>query len=369
MRSFLKATLIWTGIAAIGAVLVVGFGLYNVSARQGHLPGVSWVLHTAYRNAVRLRSPSEDEVPEISAPALIALGRGHYQDACAFCHAMPDQSRSQTALSMLPAPPHITDAVSDWDPQHMYWIVKNGVKMSGMPGWPSTKRDDDVWSVVAFLDAVKQAERPVSAAETDLAGIVQERDDEADQNSRIASIYQSGCGRCHGENGFADGNVLIPRLDTLPAAYIEASLQAYRSGARQSGIMQQAASQLSDEQIFEIAAYIAENGRDVSGEYQTGSLDPALVARGDLLAHGGDEKANIPSCISCHGPASRPKSDRFPPLAGQSEVFLREQLTLWKSGIRGGTDRAVMMHEAIPNLTEDDILALAQYYASLPSGR
>ncbi|MCY0096942.1 hypothetical protein [Hoeflea ulvae] len=104
MRSFLKATLIWASIAAVGAFLVVWLGLYNVSARQGHLPGVSWVLHNAYRSAVWLRAPSEDEVPELSSPSLIALGRRHYQDACAFCHAMPDQSRSQTALSMLPAP-------------------------------------------------------------------------------------------------------------------------------------------------------------------------------------------------------------------------------------------------------------------------
>lgn len=366
MRSFLFATAIWAAIAVIGAVLVVGLGLYNVSARQGHMPGVSWVLHTAYRSAVWLRAPSEEEVPDLSSPAMIALGKGHYQDACAFCHAMPGQSRSQTALSMLPAPPHVTEAVSDWEPQHMFWIVRNGVKMSGMPAWPSARRDDDVWSVVAFLKAVKQdglvAAEPGSSQADNLS-------DDTAMAGGIAGVYQLGCARCHGGDGFANGNEHIPRLDTLSAPYIAASLHAYRSGARQSGVMQQAASQLDDEQIAGLARYIETISSDRFEEYDTNDLDPALVARGNRLAHGRDEKANIPACNSCHGPSSKRKSDRFPPLAGQSEEFLHEQLTLWKSTTRGGTARALIMHEAVPDLTEDDIRALAQYYASLPPSR
>lgn len=366
MRSFLKATLIWAVIAAIGAVLVVGLGLYNVSARQGHMPGVSWVLHTAYRSAVWLRAPSEEDVPDLSSPEMIALGKGHYEDACAFCHALPGQSRSQTALSMLPAPPHVTDAVSDWEPRHMFWIVKNGIKMSGMPAWPSAKRDDDVWSVVAFLNVVKEERLEPAKASTDQA------DNLTGDNvvaSGIAETYDTGCARCHGENGFAGGNTHIPRLDTLSAAYIAASLKAYRSGMRQSGVMQQAASQLSDEQIAGLSSHIETIRQDRLEQYAANDLDPSVVARGDELAHGGDDKANIPACISCHGPSSKRKSDRFPPLAGQGEAFLQEQLTLWKSETRGGTDRALMMHEAVPELTDEDIRALAQYYASLPPSR
>ncbi|MCY0096941.1 c-type cytochrome [Hoeflea ulvae] len=249
----------------------------------------------------------------------------------------------------------------------MYWIVKNGVKMSGMPAWPSQRRDDDVWSVVAFLNAVKQGEQANPGAEAESAAGLPVGDD--DRAAPVAALYQAGCGRCHGETGFANGNVHIPRLNTLSAAYIAASLQAYRSAARQSGFMQHATSQLSDEDISQLAAHIADFGSEGPDRYENGTLDPALVARGELLARGGDEKANIPSCSACHGPVSRPRSDRYPPLDGQSEEFLRAQLTLWKSGTRGGTDRAMMMHEAIPALTDGDIRALSHYYASLPPGR
>lgn len=364
MTSFFKATLIWAAIAIVGAVTVVGLGLYNVSARQGHLPGVSWVLHAAYRSAVQLRAPSEEEVPDLSSPSLIKLGEEHYASACVFCHALPDQPQSQTALSMLPAPPHITEAVAEWEPRHMFWIVKNGVKMSGMPAWPSGQRDDDVWAVVAFLNAIKQGYGTVTGAQAE-----RERAEQSGQHSGIEMIYQSGCARCHGEDGFADGNVNIPRLDALSAPYIAATLQAYRSGARQSGIMQQAASQLDDARIAALADHISGLRPNAPRPYETSRLDEELVARGGRIANGGDQKANIPSCTSCHGPANEPRSDRFPPLAGQSAEFLFNQLELWRSGNRGGTDRAVLMHEAVPALSEGDTRALAQYYASLSPSR
>jgi hypothetical protein len=129
------AALAVAGLAA--AVSIVSLGLYNVSARAGHLPGVSWVLHTTFRNAVRLRAPAEDEVPDLSDPALIALGAGHYATACAPCHAGPDDSRTATMRAMLPVPPPIREAVAGWQPSHLHWIVENGVKMTGMPGWPA----------------------------------------------------------------------------------------------------------------------------------------------------------------------------------------------------------------------------------------
>tara|TARA_R110002020_G_scaffold109430_9_gene253066 strand:- start:4862 stop:5947 length:1086 start_codon:yes stop_codon:yes gene_type:complete len=358
MRSFLKATFIWVLIALAGASAVIWLGLYNVSARQGHFPGVAWVLHTAYRNAVLLRAPPESEVPDLASASLIALGRGHYEDSCAFCHALPGEPQNETVLSMLPAPPHVTDAVADWEPRHLYWIVKNGVKMTGMPGWPSDKRDDDVWAVVAFLNAIMTG-RSAAAGVADPAAAV-----EGSPPAGIAAIYRSDCADCHGAN--AEGNDHVPRLDTLPAPYVAATLKAYRADDRHSGIMQQAASQLSDTRIEELSAHIAALGGERIRAGRRHDLDPSLVSVGERLAHGGDRKANIPACVACHGPGASPRSDRFPPLAGQSRIFLLAQLRLWKLQRRGGTDRAVLMHEAVRDLTEDDMQALAEYYASLP---
>ena len=58
MRAVLLTLAVLAGLGLTGAAAVVTFGLYNVSAQVGHLPGVSWVLHTTFRNSVALRAPS-----------------------------------------------------------------------------------------------------------------------------------------------------------------------------------------------------------------------------------------------------------------------------------------------------------------------
>ena len=137
------ATLAVAGIVAASAW--IGFGLYNVSARLGHFPGMSWVFHTTYRNAVDLWSDESREVPDtLDDPDMIALGAKHFEQACRVCHGAPGAQRVATSRAILPEPPHIVEGVNRWTPIQLHWIVYEGVKMSGMPGWPAP-REDEVW--------------------------------------------------------------------------------------------------------------------------------------------------------------------------------------------------------------------------------
>lgn len=66
------------------------------------------------------------------------------------------------------------------------------------------------------------------------------------------------------------------------------------------------------------------------------------------------------------GPWPTRQSERFPRLAGQHFDYLYSQLKLWKSGRRGGTERARLMHKVVPELDDREMRALARYYAGLP---
>jgi hypothetical protein len=52
---------------------------------------------------------------------------------------------------MLPSPPDLSTAVRDWRDRELFWIVKHGIKYTGMPAWVAAQRDDEVWAIVAFL--------------------------------------------------------------------------------------------------------------------------------------------------------------------------------------------------------------------------
>lgn len=327
------ATLVVVGILLGSAI--VGLGLYNVSARQGHLPGVTWLLHTTYQRSVRLRAPDVAAVPEdLNDPDRIRLGALHFRNACAFCHSVPGQDHSATAMSMSPQPPHITQAVAQWAPQQMFWIVREGVKMSGMPHWPATGRDDEVWSVVAYLNAVRTTNTP----ETSATG-------------------RADCAACHGEAG-QSGNRYIPRIDTLTIGQVAAALAQYRDGTRPSGVMQEATAGLSDAQIEGLA------GKFGALEVSDGPLpDTGIQDPGRLLAIRGTD--DIPACTSCHGPGRRAEAPIAPQLAGQSRNYLENQLKLWRDGHRVGGDRANLMRKAAQDLDDADIALLADWYAGL----
>ena len=376
----------------VGGGAVVGVGLFDVSARAGHWPFVSWVLHTAYERSVELRSPPAATVPRLDDEALVALGAAHFEGACSHCHAAPGRERDPTVLAMVPQPPHVSDAVEGWDAENLFWILKHGVKMSGMPHWPSLARDDGIWAVVAFLERAEGLD--AAGYETLLAA--QTGAEEASAPVGTASQGTStsvseettlaGCARCHGFDGASGGNTHIPRLDLLEEDYIAASLAAYRDDERFSGIMQHAAGTLADEEIAQLArryASVGEDGRDAvdvreeegarenpDGE-SAGAEREAMIARGAALATGAGtakERREVPVCAACHGPWPTPQNERYPSIAGQHEGYLLAQLQAWRAGNRGGTPLARMMHEVAPALGEEDLSALAAYYATLPIG-
>lgn len=356
MKRFLLHTAILGGIAALCATLVVSLGLFNVSARGGHLPGVSWVLHTTFRNAVELRAPPAEIVPDLSDPDLVALGARHYDGACRVCHAAPQEERTATMRSMLPAPPPIRQAVSDWEPQHLFWIVKHGVKMSGMPAWPTHTRDDDVWPVVAFLTRVPE----MTLAEYEALVAAPDLPDGAESGADVAY-----CASCHGADGRGRGNAQVPRLDLLGEAYINATLAAYRSGARQSGIMRHAASTLDATDDARLAGFYASRAPGPAPSSEPGG-DSEQIILGREIAMGSPARHDVPACNACHGPWPDRLSALFPRLSGQPEPYLLRQLELWRDGERGGTSRAHLMHQAARDLDDRELRALAAYYASLP---
>lgn len=328
---------------ALGAGAVVGFGLFNVSARNGHLPGVAWMLHTTFRQSADLRAKPLAEVPDnLGDPDLVALGANHFDGACRSCHAAPGQARTATIRAMLPEPPHITEAVRNWNAAELHWIVREGVKMSGMPAWPAD-REDEVWSIVAFLLAVR-----------DMSGQEYHRLTSPEQAGDRTAAY---CASCHGANGVSD-NSHIPRLDILSETYLLRSLRAFRAGTRDSGIMKQAASRVPEADLARLAATYAR----IPPRGDAGAAT-SMTLKGKRLAQAGS--TDVPTCMSCHGPWPEPLDKGFPSLAKQHEPYLVRQLQLWRDGDRGGTQASRLMHHAARALDDDQIAALAAYYSAL----
>jgi mono/diheme cytochrome c family protein len=71
---------------------------------------------------------------------------------CPTCHGGPGVSWAKFSEGLHPDPPDLKDVVNDLSPSQLFWVVKNGINMTGMPSFAQAgAKDDEIWSIVAFL--------------------------------------------------------------------------------------------------------------------------------------------------------------------------------------------------------------------------
>jgi cytochrome c553 len=338
--------------------LVAWSGLYNVAASRGHWAIVDWFLAFGMRNSVSLRAMAITP-PQLDDPDLIKLGAGHFHSGCAFCHGTPGTAVSPIAEHMLPSPPNLTTSMRPWKDEELFWIVKHGIKYTGMPGWVALERDDEVWAVVAF---VKRLPTMDAASYRALAlGSVDPRDPTGEQLATVESNPQSAgaCARCHGAKGENPGSALVPILHGQPTEFLVAALQAYAGATRRSGIMQPLAADLDANDIRRLAQFYS--GLALVPK-EPAATDSALVERGRRLATQGDPANGIPDCGACHG---RDALAAYPRLAGQNAAYMAGQLHLWRAGHNTASAGAAIMAPIARRLSDDDVRAVTAYFASV----
>src|SRR5262249_31583809 len=80
----------------------------------------------------------------------ISKGAGEYADICSGCHLAPGMKRTEVSQGLYPRAPELRRG-SDLKPAEQFWIIKHGVKMTGMPAWGVRHDDELMWEVVAFV--------------------------------------------------------------------------------------------------------------------------------------------------------------------------------------------------------------------------
>ena len=78
-------------------------------------------------------------------------GVTHYAEHCVVCHGAPGVERGDLAEGLYPRPPNLADAARVYTPGELFWIVKHGIRMTGMPAW-GAHSDDELWATVALIE-------------------------------------------------------------------------------------------------------------------------------------------------------------------------------------------------------------------------
>ncbi len=202
--------------AGAGAACLYG-GWYDVAATNQHLAPTYWALDTGMRRSIGRRA-ERIAVPALDDERLAAQGLAHFRRHCVACHGAPGVAPEPFALGMAPAAANLAHTGREWTPAQLFWVIKYGLKMTGMPAWTYRLSDEEIWAVVAFLRVLPGlSPRDYQALQAPPVARPAPRAQEAPDPQRgKAAIQQYGCATCHSIPGIVGANAPVgPPLDGL----------------------------------------------------------------------------------------------------------------------------------------------------------
>ena len=146
--SFILGILVGLVLAIlIGVLALPKIGVFDMTA-TGEPGLLDWWGSTNLHSLLEKRAP-EAKIPPAADPA---QGIDHFAAVCRQCHGAPKAPRDDWAQRMLPMPPQLweaeTQAMTDGQ---LFYIVANGVRMSGMPAFGPAHSEEEIWNLVALL--------------------------------------------------------------------------------------------------------------------------------------------------------------------------------------------------------------------------
>ena len=220
----------------------------------------------------------------------------------------------------------------------------------------------------AVPDAVAQQPAAATASAASAGVLDQRRMQPVTGDAQAGAGKAAVCAACHGARGVAIAPN-FPNLAGQSATYLYAQLREFHDGQRTDPVMTGQAAALSDADMRDLAVHFASLAPKPAGRNDADS-------RGAQLFLAGDPAQGVPPCQGCHGPAAlgpqphpssapQPPWATFPRLRGQSALYVTKQLGDFKSGARGGSSNAKVMHGVAQTLDDDDVQALSTYLSTL----
>ena len=139
-------------VLGIAALVFFFAGFFNISARNEEPAPVKWAL-IKVRTAAVDRYATDNPPSGYDAQDKVQAGAKAYSArGCTNCHGGPGVEWQKFSEGLRPDPPDLTKIVKEREPRHLFWVVKNGINMTGMPSFGLIEvPDQEIWTIVAFV--------------------------------------------------------------------------------------------------------------------------------------------------------------------------------------------------------------------------
>ena len=163
MKPLLKALLLLVALMIVIGAIVGSFVLRRGVSARGQPGTLETFLALRVRALAMPRSAREIRNPVQRAPEVIAEGRAHFADHCAQCHANDGSGNTVMGQGMWPKVPDMRlPNTQDLTDGELFYIIENGVRFTGMPGWGTGTADGELasWHLVHFIRHLPDLSKP-----------------------------------------------------------------------------------------------------------------------------------------------------------------------------------------------------------------
>ncbi|PKO94198.1 MAG: cytochrome C [Betaproteobacteria bacterium HGW-Betaproteobacteria-10] len=153
MKKILLGAFVTLALGAFSSVALIQSGALDFAADAPHSETVTGLITWAREQSIRRAAADLVPPSDLSDPDRVRRGAGNYEAMCAQCHLVPGVSNSELRQGLYPAPPNLLEVANAANADaRRFWIIKHGIKASGMPAWSKSGMEDGpIWDLVAFV--------------------------------------------------------------------------------------------------------------------------------------------------------------------------------------------------------------------------
>lgn len=150
--AWIKALVVLLVLAVLGTGICIYAGVPQVGADVEHKPATYWLLQTIRERSVarQARGVAPGMPAQMDEQMLHAAVIG-FEGMCAGCHAPPGRDASALARGLNPPAPDLAIVAGQRSAAELFWVIRHGIRMTGMPAWGKTHADDELWPLVALM--------------------------------------------------------------------------------------------------------------------------------------------------------------------------------------------------------------------------
>lgn len=147
-----RSRITWTILVFAGVLIGIALTHFHLTALQNPGPLETHIGNLAKHSVIRLASYRGTPPPPVDRNASIQAGATHYGLDCGICHGVDGRAQTPSGRWMYPRAADLTSKqVQSYSDQELFWIIKNGIRFTGMPAFGEQETPDHIWGLVNYV--------------------------------------------------------------------------------------------------------------------------------------------------------------------------------------------------------------------------